>query len=155
MTAGSFGAVGSPRSGLARKGLYAACAVVGTLVMLVGAQLYRIDHIRCSNWPPLVTGLAYAPAYLVALALLTLGWLGLAGLCGETPLWDSDSGASLARGPLRGARPTLWFVLLVGGVCNLLATAVPPFLADDGLAYAAIGRAMQVYHKDMFAPLAA
>ena len=35
----------------------------------------------------------------------------------------------------------------------LLATAVPPFLADDGLAYAAIGRAMQVYHKDMFMPL--
>ena len=147
MTAGGLGAVGSPGGRSAR--LYAASAVAGTLVMLLGAQLYRIDHIRCSNWPPLATGLAYAPAYLVALTLLTVGWLGLAGLCGETPLWNS--GAS--RGPLRGARPSLLFVLLVGSACNLLATAVPPFLADDGLAYAAIGRAMQVYHKDMFAPL--
>ena len=147
MTAGGFGAVG-PLGGRSAR-LYAASAVAGTLVMLLGAQLYRIDHIRCSNWPPLATGLAYAPAYLVALTLLTVGWLGLAGLCGETPLWNS--GAS--RGPLRGARPSLLFVLLVGSACNLLATAVPPFLADDGLAYAAIGRAMQVYHKDMFAPL--
>lgn len=149
MTARSFGAVGLPGGGSARKGGYAACAVAGTLVMLLGAQLYRIDHIRCSNWPPLATGLAYAPAYLVALTLLTLGWLGLAGLCGETPLW----GDGATRSPRPGERPTLLFVLLVGGACNLLATAVPPFLADDGLAYAAIGRAMQVYQKDMFAPL--
>ena len=149
VTSCSFGGVDLPGAGGGRKGLYAAGAVLGTLIALVGAQLYRIDHIRCSNWPPLGIGLSYAPAYVLALVLLTSGWLGLASLCGETPLW----GAAPPRLLPRGQRPTLLFVLLVGGACNLLATFIPPFLADDGLAYAAIGRAMQVYHKDMFMPL--
>lgn len=131
------------RSGAQRPALYAACALLGTVLILIGAALFRIDHIRCSNWPPLSTGYPYALVYVAALTLLTFGWLGLSGL-----------GAGRALGGAAAAAPaSLGLILVVGIACNALATAIPPFLADDGLAYAAVGRAVGVYHRDMFAPL--
>ncbi len=139
--------------GVPRKVLYAACALLGTGLILVGAQLFRIDHVRCTNWPPLSTGYPYALAYVAALTLLTIGWLGLSEL-GAAPADPLTPKAARAADSVAGRQAvSLSFILLVGIACNVLATLVPPFLADDGLAYAAVGRALGVYHKDMFAPL--
>lgn len=142
------------RMGVPRKVLYAACALLGTGLILVGAELFRIDHIRCTNWPPLSTGYPYALAYVAALTLLTIGWLGLSNLSAAAPLERLTPDAASTTDSVEGHKAvSLSFILLVGIACNLLATLVPPFLADDGLAYAAVGRALGVYHKDMFAPL--
>ncbi len=128
---------------------YYASALLGSALVTAGGLLYRSDRIRCSNWPPLWTGLAYAPLYLLALALLTLGWLGLARLCVGRPL------RIVADAPMLPPeqRPTPSRVLFFGLLVNLLCGLAPPFLSDDSLAYAAVGRAMFAYHKDMFVPL--
>jgi hypothetical protein len=114
---------------------------------VVGGLQYRIDQVRCANWPPLSRGLFYAPVYLLALALLSLSWIGLARLSvGKTLRFGSGDGP--AQPPL-----TPLHLLLGGLACHLVALLTPPFLSDDGLAYAAVGRAMDVYHRSAYVPL--
>ncbi len=130
-----------------QKWLFAIAAIFGTVLMLAGAHLFRIDRIRCTNWPSLSIGWPYAFIYALALILLTLAWLGISNLCiGKA--WSATSEI-----PIIALPPSRRFILLLGVGCNVLATMAPPFLADDGLAYAAIGRAMAKYHQDMFTPL--
>ena len=110
----------STRMGVPRKVLYAACALLGTGLILVGAQLFRIDHVRCTDWPPLSTGYPYALAYVAALTLLTIGWLGLSEL-GAAPADPLTPKAARAADSVAGRQAvSLSFILLVGIACNVL-----------------------------------
>lgn len=115
-------------------------ALLGTALVVGVGHHYRIDQVRCSSWPALSTGLLSAPIYLLGLGLLTLGWLGLVQLL--------SSPATPAR-----STPSTLRLLGVGLLMQLLGLLTPPFLSDDPLAYAAIGRAMAVYHQGSYVPL--
>lgn len=128
---------------------YYACALFGTALLTAGGLIYRTDRVRCETWPPLSTGLTYAPIYLVALTLLAVAWFGLSNLCIGRPLRALSDAPTLPVEQL----PTPARILFYGLLINLFAMVAPPFLADDSLAYAAVGRAMFTYHQDMYAPL--
>lgn len=129
--------------------LYYAYSLAGSTLLAVGGLIYRIDRVHCWNWPPLATGLAYSLIFLLALALLTISWLGLANLCIGRPLRAVADAPTLPAEQL----PTPMRIMLLGLLVNLVALSVPPFLADDSLAYAAVGRTMFTYHRDMYTPL--
>jgi len=93
---------------------------------LIG-QRYRIDTTRCSGWPPVSANLAYGALYLSGLALLSTAWLGLLR-CAATV-----GGPSVAR------------VLLYALGMHLAILGGPPFLSDDALYYAALGRALSLH----------
>lgn len=137
------------RRGIRLESGYYLAAFAGALLLVLGGVLYRTDQVRCSNWPPLSTGLLYAPVYLLAIGLLSVAWIGLSALClgrpwrGETPLL-SPSGAQL---------PSPGRIVFFGILLNLCGMLVPPFLADDALAYAAVGRAIHHYGANMYTPL--
>lgn len=127
--------------------LFFLCSLAGTILLVIGGLQYRIDQVRCANWPPLTRGLFYAPIYLLALALLTIAWLGLARLA-EGKALPFATGDGPAPPPIAPRH------LLLGGlVCHLVALLTPPFLSDDGLAYAAVGRAMDMYQRSAYTPL--
>ena len=128
---------------------YYALALCGAALIVLGGAIYRTDQVRCSSWPPVSTGLLYGLVYLVALALLGVAWLGLAQLCAGRTLRSTDDAPTLPLDQLPTARRILCFGLLLN-LCGLL---VPPFLGDDALAYAAVGRAMWRYHQNMYTPL--
>lgn len=128
---------------------YYACALLGAAFIAVGGLFYRTDQVRCHNWPPIRIGFLYAPIYLIALALLAVAWYGLSNLCIGRPLRAVPHAPVLPPEHL----PTPTRIFLVGCLVNLIAMVAPPFLADDALAYAAIGRAMFTYHKNMYTPL--
>lgn len=128
---------------------YYLAAFAGAILLLLGGVLYRTDQVRCSNWPPLSTGLLYAPVYLMAIGLLSLAWIGLSALCLGRPLRGGGDTPTLPIEQL----PSPGRVVLFGLLLNLCGLLVPPFLADDALAYAAVGRAIQHYGADMYTPL--
>ncbi len=139
----------TPPSGTRLEYRYYASAFTGAVLLAAGGLIYRTDRIRCENWPSLSTGLIYAPIYLLALTLLSIGWLGLSNLCIGRPLRAVADAPTLPAEQL----PTPIQILLFGLLMNLVALVAPPFLADDSLAYAAVGRAMHAYHQDMYMPL--
>ena len=51
-------------------------SLCGALLLLLPAHAYRIDASSCSAWPSPLVRLLLSGAYLLAVALLTLGWLG-------------------------------------------------------------------------------
>ncbi len=98
-------------------------ALAGATLLGVPARLYRIDAFataadRCRAWPSLAPASSAAALYLVAIALLTIGWLTL---------------LRLRRLPL--GRCFAWAALV-----HALVLARPPFLSLDSLFYAALGR---------------
>jgi hypothetical protein len=122
---------------------YYLTAFAGAILLALGGMIYRTDQVRCGNWPPLSTGLLYAPVYLLAIGLLSVAWIGLSALC-----------LGQRRGPLPLAElPSPARIVTVGVLLNLCGLLVPPFLADDALAYAAVGRAIQHYGANMYTPL--
>lgn len=93
------------------------------LLALVAAR-YRVDVTRCELWPTLLPSLKWALVYTLALALVGAGWLGIARRAAEPD------------------GPTTTRVLLLGLVVHAVAMVGPPFLSDDVLFYAALGRGL-------------
>ena len=122
--------------------------MVACLVALVSiidvADTYRIDLARCATWPPRALGFLMGYRLLFGIALLSLAWLAIDAVYERA-----------ARGPVStGARPPgLALVLAGGALVHLVALIAPPFLSDDQLAYAALGRAMGIFHHDPITPL--
>jgi hypothetical protein len=128
-----------------REAAYYACALAGSGLTVAVGLLYRIDLVKRGNWPSMSTGWISAVVFLAALGLLTMAWIGLAQLCrGRTLLGQTLPDAQ---------RPTATRIVLMGLLVNLAAMITPPFLSDDSLAYAAIGRAIGTYHQPMYMPL--
>ena len=101
------------------------------LIVAVGLQ-YRIDLVKRNSWPSMWTGWFNTALFLAALGLLTFAWLGLAQLTRGRTLF----GQYISNAP----RPTAPRIVFMGLLVNLVAMITPPFLSDDSLAYAAIGR---------------
>jgi hypothetical protein len=107
-----------------------ALALAGAALLWLPAFRFRIDAATCASWPALGAGAGYALAYVVGVALLSLGWLR--ALAVE---W------SLGR------------ALALGALVHVVAMVAPPFASNDPLFYAAIGRAMARYHASAATPL--
>ncbi len=104
----------------------------GALLVTLPAQRYRIDAVRCAEWPSPWTTWPLWIGYLAGIALLTIAWLRLA--------------ASARRlGPL----------LVAGLLPHVIACASPLFLSEDPLYYAALGHARTTRHGDPRLPLSA
>lgn len=113
-----------------------ACGLLGALLLSVPGLRYRIDVTSCAvAWPPLGLRSAFVAAYAVALLLLTVAWLGI-----------------LRRTQQPGG-PSLRRVLVYGALINAAALVSPPFLSDDPLFYAAIGRVLSLGGGSAYAPL--
>ncbi len=128
----SVGAV-KPRTG--RDFWWVGLGALGALLLSVPGFRYRIDAVNCAVWPALGPRMLYAATYLLALLLLTLAWLKLLGR------------AQQPDGP--GGRR----ILLYAAVINGAALLSPPFLSDDPLFYAAIGRVLAGFGGSAYAPL--
>lgn len=112
-----------------------ALGVLGALLLAVPGFRYRIDGTSCAAWPAPGLRIAYAATYTLALALLTWAWLGL------------------VRQAERRDGPGLGRVLIYGAVINGAALLTPPFLSDDPLFYAAIGRVLAGSGGSAYEPL--
>lgn len=111
-------------------------SLCGALLLLLPAYAYRIDESSCTAWPAPLVRLGLSGAYLLAVALLTLGWLGA---------------VRVASSP--GSSSTLPRVLAGGLLAHAAALVSPPFLSIDPLGYAAVGRALHTFHADRHAAL--
>lgn len=108
-----------------------ALALVGTVALWLPAFRYRIDAATCASWPaPLGSGGGLALAYVLGVALLSLGWLRAAAV-----EW------------------TLGRALALGALVHAVAMVAPPFASNDPLFYAAIGRSMARFHAAASTPL--
>lgn len=96
-----------------------AFAFAGAILLWVPAFRFRIDAVRCAEWPALGSGALYGLAYVAAVALLSVAWLRL----------------------LRREQP-LGRILLLGALVHAVALLAPPFTSNDPLFYAAVGRAL-------------
>lgn len=103
-----------------------ALGLVGAGILVAIALRYRVDTTRCAAWPPLGQGIEAGALYLVGLGLLSASWLELSRRA-ATP-----SGPSVRL--VLGYATVLHAVLLVG----------LPFLSDDVLFYAGLGRVLNV-----------
>lgn len=108
----------------------AAFAIAGAVLLWLPAFRFRIDAATCSSWPALGAGAGYALAYLLAVALLSVGWLR----------------ALRAEWSLRRA-------LVLGALVHAAAMVAPPFASNDPLFYAAIGHAMARFGASAATPL--
>lgn len=109
-----------------------ALSLLGAALLGLPARRYRVDRLLCESWPPPAENVLHGALYLLALALLTAGWLGL------------------ARRPWRSLRQ----VLLLAVPAHALLLIGPPFLSQDPVFYAALGRSMATFHADAYTPLA-
>jgi hypothetical protein len=107
-------------------------SLVGAALLIPVAQRYRIDAWGddCAARPGALATVPWAVALAVAIALLAWGWVRVERL-----------GLSL-RGTFACA-----------AVVHAIAICAPPFLSLDPLCYAAVGRAMAVFHRDPYASL--
>jgi hypothetical protein len=107
-------------------------ALVGVLSLVVVGQRFRVDMVgdRCDTLPSMAVQIAYSLVYVVGLGLLSAAWLRTRTL--KLPLGQ---------------------VLGLGLLVHAVALLTPPFLSLDSLCYAAIGRAMAVYHQSPYQPL--
>ena len=108
-----------------------ATSAVGALLVTVPGYFYRIDRVRCDQWPSLWSHVPAWLAYLAGVALIAAAWLRV-------------SGAVTAS-----ARPvTVAVALCCGAVPNLVAATGPMYLSEDPLAYCAVGHAMASHDSD-------
>src|SRR5207248_3309360 len=114
---------------------WAAFAACGVILLVLAGQRYRIDQVRCWSWPSFATGVSATSLFLLGLGVLSAAWIGL------------DRDLRRAADPRPGA------VFLIGAALHAGALLVLPYLSDDPLAYAAIGRAMTAYHEQAATPL--
>lgn len=125
------------------------CILAGIALLLWTSGHFRIDEVRCWSWPSVQIGVLFSVVFSVGLALLSYGYLSIlslyGGLLGPRPLTAESQ--TLPR------LPGFAGVLLLGTLLHALAMLAPPFLSDDPLAYAAIGRAMHLYQQGMYTPL--
>lgn len=96
-------------------------SLAGAALLVVPAQRYRVDRVLCERWPGLAENLLYSAVYLLAVALLSAGWLALVRVLGRTH-------APVGR------------VLALGVPVHLITWCGPPFLSQDPAFYAALGR---------------
>ena len=108
---------------------------LGALLLGVPGFRYRIDAVNCAGWPAFGPRVLYAAAYLLALLMLTVAWLKLLGR------------AQRPDGPSRRR------IFTYAAVINGAALLSPPFLSDDPLFYAAIGRVLAGFGGSAYAPL--
>lgn len=107
------------------------------LYVLAGTH-FAIDRVRCDTWPDAQTGWLSAGLYVLALAAMGLGWLGLI----YKPNGATDRKAWLSA-------------LAAALVVHAIILLAPPFLSDDALAYGAIGALPALHGAEMYAPLGA
>lgn len=131
----------------ARECGYYACCLAGIAALGSVAMHYRIDQIQPTITPS--TGWMWAIAYWLAVALLAVAWIGLARLCIGKSLLPGRTASVIPPAII----PTGWRILVAGLAVNALAIVCPPFLSDDPLAYAAVGRAQTVYERSPYTPL--
>lgn len=116
------------------QGMAIGLSLAGAALLAAVGHRYRIDQVHCGVWPRAWHNALAAGLYLLAIALLSLGWLRLLRLC-QTP-----------QGPTT-RRIVLWGSLLYGiAACGL------PALSEDPLFYAAISRVLGQYHASPYQP---
>ncbi len=108
--------------------------LAGAALLCVPAGHYRIDLGECPAALPLSGNVMRFGAYLLGVSALTAAWLGL------------TRAAEQGRLSVRGA-------LGLAALLHLMALASLPYLSDDPLFYAAVGRAMTTYHRAASVPL--
>ena len=123
--------------GLGAVWFYALSGLGAVLYVLAGAH-FTIDRVRCDTWPGAETSWLSAGLYMMALAAMGLGWLGL-----------------VYRTPGTTGRKAWLASLAAAFVVHAIILLVPPFLSDDALAYGAIGALPALHGADMYAPLGA
>ena len=104
-----------------------ALGLCGAGLLAVPGRRFRIDTATCADWPPHVVTALYSGAYLLGLLCLTLCWLR-------------------CRQQARAGRLRLRHVLGIGLSIHLAALISAPFLSNDPLFYAAIGRVIATFH---------
>ena len=109
---------------------YALVSALGAGLVTLPAQRYRIDRVRCDDWPSALANMPVWLAFVAGVLLLALAWWRLG-----------------ARGRLDDTLATKW-VLALGALPHLVALTAPPFLSEDPLAYAAFGHAIASFHQD-------
>jgi hypothetical protein len=115
-----------------RAAAYVVMSGCGALLVTLPAERYRIDAVRCADWPSPSTTWPLWLGYVAGIALLTVAWLGIA--------------ARVRR---------LGVVLLAGLIPHIVALASPMFLSEDPLYYAALGHAQATRNGDPRLPLSA
>jgi hypothetical protein len=110
-------------------------SLLGAALLSAVGWRYRIDSLTCSLWPPWPQNVVAALVFLLAVALLSLGWRLLLRRV-QSPS-GSDPGA----------------VLLAGCLVYVVAALGPPALSEDPLFYAAIGRAQAEHGASPYQPL--
>jgi hypothetical protein len=108
--------------------------LLGAGLLAVPGRRFRVDIATCSDWPPHVVTALYFGAYLLALICLTLCWL-----------------RSLQQA--RAGRLQLRHVLVMGLSIHLVSLISAPFLSNDPLFYAAIGRATATFHGSPYSQM--
>ena len=109
-------------------------SLLGAALLAVPASYYRITRTECSaQFSPREHLLACA-VYLLAIALLALGWMQLART-------------------VRTERRSIGLVIGLGTLVHLVALLALPFLSRDPLFYAALGRAAAQFSAGPFVAL--
>ncbi len=109
--------------------------IVGALVLSIPAQLLRIDSKGwgdCSVLPSISEGLVLVSLFGLAVALLWSGWTRL----------------------LKASRHiTPGNAMVMAAVVHVVAIFAPPFLSQDSLCYAAVGKIIAAYGGSPYVPL--
>jgi hypothetical protein len=102
-----------------------------TLLALPGRQFSILRHAdSCDAWPSVAAGAGWAAIYVIAVALLTVGW------------------QRAQRLPTSASRLFIW-----GLVAHEIALGTPPFLSLDIFNYVATARAVAARWGDAFLPI--
>lgn len=128
---------GEPGGRLSLSRAWLPLALLGAALLAVPALRYRLDLVTCAERPLPLAGAGYGAIYAAAVALLTLGWVGCVRRFARDPAGDQRIGAVLGQGAL----------------VHALALWGPPFLSQDPLFYAAIGRVVGTFHHRASEPL--
>jgi hypothetical protein len=104
--------------------------IAGALLLSLPARYYRVDTASCASWPSPSLSYLLSLAFLAAIALMALCWIG----------WWRDP-------------PSLRATLLAGIGVHFCALLAPPFLSQDPLFYAALAKAMAKFHGSPYISL--
>ncbi len=109
-------------------------ALLGAALAGAPAHWFRIDLVRCASWPPLELAVWCGGAYAAGIACLTMAWVRI-GLSSNRPA------------------PSLRWVVIAGALVHVVAALGLPYLSQDPLYYAALGRSMATFGGDPTQPL--